>query len=88
MIIIVVFPEWSFTTLILYLPVSISCIIIKPNKPNNKSFHRMNETDERGHLPLDLALATAQYGIAKSLVEHQVTNFNVQKDLISYINKN
>ena len=44
----------------------------------------MNETDERGHLPLDLALATAQYGIAKSLVEHQVTNFNVQKD----INKN
>ena len=32
----------------------------------------MNETDDRGRLPLDLALATAQYGIAKSLVEHQV----------------
>ena len=33
---------------------------------------RINQSDDSGRLPLDLALAGGQYGIATSLVEHQV----------------
>ncbi len=33
---------------------------------------RINQSDDSGRLPLDLALAAGQYGIAASLVEHQV----------------
>ena len=32
---------------------------------------RLNECDEKGQLPLDLALSTAQTGLAQTLVDHK-----------------
>ncbi|XP_023334642.1 rabankyrin-5 [Eurytemora carolleeae] len=52
---------------------------------NSELSIRMNETDDRGRLPLDLALATAQYGIAKSLVEHQVNVNQMNKGGLSVL---
>ena len=39
---------------------------------NAELAERINEENEAGRLPLDLALAAGQLGIAKSLVDHQV----------------
>ena len=38
---------------------------------------RMNEENEGGFLPLDLALSSNQYGIASSLVENKVSRLNM-----------
>jgi len=39
---------------------------------NSELTQRINEVNEQGRLPLDLALESGQYGIASSLVDHQV----------------
>ena len=33
---------------------------------------KLNETDEKGALPLDLALSTGQEDLARTLIEHRV----------------